>query len=154
MVILFTAPILEMPNSLGNWSSMYRAESGWCIKETKKALTSTGETSPLNAKCTHIVANRKGVKAHWTGRRPLHDYKLMIQTWVNRNLFQVERYPVQLTRVFPGSNRFLNISDNLHKVDAASSLLLASNDNDSPTKRNRRMCGFIFEFSDASLPVS
>ena len=43
---------------------------------------STGETSPLNAKCKHIVANRKGVKAHWTGR-PLHDDKLVIQTWVN-----------------------------------------------------------------------
>ena len=56
---------------------------------------STGETSPLNAKCKHIVAKRKGVKAHWTGR-PLHDYKLVIQTWVNRNLFQVERYPVTL----------------------------------------------------------
>lgn len=95
MVILFTAPILEMPNSLGNWSSMFRAESGWCTKETKKALMSTGETSPLNAKCKHIVAIRKGVTAHWTGR-PLHDDKLVIQTWVNRNLFQAERYPVTL----------------------------------------------------------
>ena len=153
MVILSTAPIHEMPNSLGNWSSMSRAESDWCIKETKKALTSTGETSPLNAKCKHIVANKKGVKAHWIGRL-LHDYKLVIQTWVNRNLFQVERYPVQLTRVFPGRNRFLNISDNRHKVDASSSLLLASNDNDSPKKRNIQMCIFIFECSDASLPVS
>ena len=95
MVILFTAPILEMPNSLGNWSSMFRAESGWCTKETKKALISIGETSPLNAKSKHIVANRKGVKAHSTGR-PLHDDKLVIQTWVNGNLFHAERYPLTL----------------------------------------------------------
>ena len=56
---------------------------------------STGETSPLNANYQLIVAKRNGVKAHWTGC-PLQDYKLMIQTWVNRNLFQVERYPVTL----------------------------------------------------------
>ena len=56
---------------------------------------STGETSPLNANYKHILAKRKGARAHWT-ERPLQDYKLVIQTWVNRNLFQVERYPVTL----------------------------------------------------------